>query len=282
MIEARIIADSISPAGCRITTFVLKYPRFIHSELMTHRAFSRNAASSRAIPIQRMIEAIRENPARPVHWGTAKPGMQAGEPLPPEKAEQAVAIWDEACHDAIAHAERLLELGVHKQVVNRLLEPFAHMTTLVTATEWENFFALRAHPDAQPEFQVLAYRMLAAYLANEPVQVPVGGWHIPFGDRMPDGLTEEERLKIATARCARVSYLTFDGEFAPEKDFALHDRLAQAGHWSPFEHCARALPEAVPSGNLVGWRQYRKEFPDENRRADLKGILATKPDWITL
>ncbi|MGI8546728.1 MAG: FAD-dependent thymidylate synthase [Gemmatimonadaceae bacterium] len=276
MISATIFADSRNQSWNRITTFRLEYPRWIHAEIMTHRVFSRNAASSRAIPIERMIQSVLVNPAEPVEWGTNKPGMQAGAPLGREETIVARAAWQRAAQAAADHARTLLALGVHKQIANRLLEPFAHMTTLVTATEWDNFFSLRAHPDAQPEFQELAYTMLDAYLSSGPADLAPGEWHIPFGDMMPDGLTDEDRLKIATARCARTSYLTFDGQIVVEKDIPLHDRLASAGHWSPFEHSACALESDTWSGNFRGFRQYRKQFAGENRRADLHQIAASR------
>ena len=154
MISARIVADSLNTdKSHRLTTFVLTYNRYIHSEIMTHRMFSRNAASSRAIPVKRMIKNIRDNPARPISWGQNQKGMQAEENICIENESIAIKIWDESCWNAIKSAERLINLGVHKQIANRLLEPFAHMTTIVTATEFNNFFHLRAHKDAQPEFR---------------------------------------------------------------------------------------------------------------------------------
>lgn len=265
MIEAKIIADSINPVGDRITTWVLTYPRFIHSEIMTHRVFSRNAASSRAIPVQKMIDNIETNPATPIHWGKNQKGMQAEEELTPELQSEAAQQWLAAAKDAIKNAKALLGIGVHKQIANRLLEPFAHMTTLLTGTEFENFFGLRAHKDAQPEFRALAEKMLALYNESTPTSLAHGGWHIPFGDQMPTTLLPE-KLKIATARAARVSYLTFEGKIDKDKDFELHDDLADNGHWSPFEHCAYALDTSRRSGNFVGWEQYRKLFQQENRK----------------
>jgi thymidylate synthase ThyX len=279
VIEARIIADSVGPWGKRITTFVLTYPRFIHAELMTHRVFTRNAASSRAIPVNKMIEAVLANPAMPVEWGTAKSGMQAGPALQGEEARGAAETWRAAMRSAVGFTHELLTRGVHKQIANRLIEPFSHITTLVTATEWENFFALRAHADAQPEFQDLAwYPMLDAFLESVPTPLAAGEWHVPFGDRMPPELSEPERLRVATARCARISYLTFEGEINVADDFRLHDRLRDAGHWSPFEHCARAMDAPGWSGNFHGWEQYRKLFPAENRSGvDLRELRDNRP-----
>lgn len=281
MISAKIIADSVNPDGKRITTWVLTYPRFIHSEFMTHRAFSRNAASSRAIPVEKMLKSIEDNPALPEFWGANQKGMQAAHELSDVQKINAIACWLTTSCVAMAAVSHLLKLGLHKQLANRLLEPWAHMTVIATATEHHNFFALRAHPDAQPEFQTLAYRMLERYLQSNPVAKGWNEWHIPFGDRMPEGLSLIDRLKVATARCARISYLTFEGEIELVKDLELHDRLAASGHWSPFEHCARAGDFA--EGNFDGWLQYRKDFGNENRTCvDLSAILATKPDWISL
>lgn len=275
-IEAKIIADSVNVVGNRITTFVCVYPRFIHSEILTHRLFSRNAASSRAIPIKKMIDMVRENPAMPMHWGKNQKGMQATEQI--EDVASAQKVWLDAMEQAIKHAEMLTTQGVHKQVVNRLLEPFVHMTTIITATEFGNFFNLRAHKDAQPEFQELAFQMLNAYANNPPVFKKPGEWHIPFGDQFIDEeLTVQQKLKIATARAARVSYLTFDGNIDHEKDYVLHDLLRNDGHLSPFEHSACALSSSEASGNLRGWQQYRKLFTDEHKQQiDINKLIKDK------
>lgn len=287
MISVRIIKDSLNQHGQRLTSAILTYPRFIHSELMTHRVFSRNAASSRAIPVSRMIEAIRKEPAMFEYWGSNKKGMQAGAQLDFNDLNLAKEIWLESAEFAIRQAERLIDLGLHKQNANRLLEPFSHMTTMVTCSDWDGFFSLRAHKDAQPEFQVLAYRLLAAYLESTPTLMADGWWHIPFDDKMPEGCPVDVKLKIATARCARLSYLTFDGKFDPEDDIRIHDQLASSGHWSPFEHCAQAQKarQDLDQGNFTGWTQYRKQFSTEFpvlSHHDLEQILANRPDWFQL
>src|ERR1700761_6199615 len=165
--SARVLLDSRSPSGARLTTFEVRYPRFIHSEMMTHRMFSRNAASSRAIPIKKMIAAVRDEPALPVYWGRNQTGMSAREEIPPEIAELARAQWQSALEDALRHAERLAEkdIDLHKQLVNRLLEPFAWITVIITASDWANFFTQRCHEDAQPEIKRIADMMLAEYTA---------------------------------------------------------------------------------------------------------------------
>lgn len=266
-----IIADSINPDGQRVTSFLLTYPRFIHSELMTHRAFSRNAASSRAIPIEKQIEQVTTNPAMPVRWGKNGKGMQDHGAFEGDEEATAKEYWGWAAAAAVEQARELSNLGLHKQIVNRVLEPFVWMTTLVTATQFENFFSLRVHKDAQPEFQHLAYMMLKRYLANKPEAKGWGEWHVPFGDKMTDGLDNATKLKVATARAARTSYLTMDSKIDIAKDVDLHDRLAESGHWSPFEHAA--IAEQGRGGNFNGWKQYRQMFPNENRKCDLQKLL---------
>jgi thymidylate synthase ThyX len=282
MITAKILLDSLNPAGDRITTFLLTYPRIIHAEFMTHRVFSRNASSTRAIPTRKIIEAVKENPFIPTWWGKNEPGMKAREELDDTIADQfrnvdgkmvpltrraaAKHDWLVARDSAVAHAERLVELGLHKQIAGRVLEPFSHITVIVTGTEFENFFALRAHEDAQPEIQELARIALDLYNINDPRRLKEGEWHIPFGDKMPEGADLSLQLTISTARCARLSYLTFDGAMNVEKDIEIHDDLSTNGHWSPFEHQAQALGSSIRVGNFTGWKQYRKTFVGENRR----------------
>jgi thymidylate synthase ThyX len=254
----------------------VRYPRFIHSEFMTHRVFSRNAASSRAIPIKKMIAAIREEPAMPVHWGRNQSGMSAREAVEPEIEARARAEWQAALDDALRHAERLsdAEIDLHKQLVNRLLEPFAWITVIVTATEWANFFTQRAHEDAQPEIKRLAELMLEAYRASEPADVAAGAWHLPLVQPDERDLPDAFLCKLSVARCARVSYLTHDGKRDHDRDIELYERLLGGGangHWSPFEHVATPAAAAdVRSANFVGWEQFRKRFPDE--------VAATFPD----
>jgi thymidylate synthase ThyX len=268
--SARVLLDSRAPSGARLTTFEVRYPRFIHSEMMTHRMFSRNAASSRAIPIKKMIAAVREDPALPVHWGRNQTGMSAREEIPADVAERAKAEWHLALADALRHAERLAEkdIDLHKQLVNRLLEPFAWITVLITATDWANFFTQRAHEDAQPEIKHIAELMLAEYRASEPAAVAQGNWHLPLIQPDERDLPEEFLCCISVARCARVSYLTHDGKRDHEKDIELYERLLGGGangHWSPFEHVATpALTAADRSANFTGWEQFRKRFPQEH------------------
>ena len=268
--SARVLLDSRSAAGARLTTFEVRYPRFIHSELMTHRVFSRNAASSRAIPIKKMIAAVREDPALPVYWGRNQTGMSAREEIAPDVAERAREEWQAALEDALRHAERLAskDIDLHKQLVNRLLEPFAWITVIITATEWTNFFTQRCHPDAQPEIKHIAEMMLSAYRASAPAPVAAGSWHLPLIQDDERDLPDDLLCKLSVARCARVSYLTHDGTRDHDRDLELYERLLGGGangHWSPFEHVATPAPSADQwSANFAGWEQYRKRFPQEH------------------
>lgn len=267
--SARILLDSLASNSFRLTSWELTYPRFIHSELMTHRDFSRNASSSRAIPVAKMIERIEENPAHPIWWGKNQSGMQAKEELDRKEKEAVQQEWHLAMQDAIRHARVMHELGAHKQIVNRILEPFTLITTLVTATNFENFFSLRYHTDAQPEFGYLAKLMADLYYNTEPRVVHVGWWHLPFiqndeWDQFPLNVLRQ----VSVARCARVSYLTHVGKRDIQKDLELHDQLLTGsghGHWSPFEHVAQAQYTARSSGNFFGWEQYRKQFHNERQ-----------------
>lgn len=271
MITAIVIEDSVSEVGKRLTTVELSYPRFIHSELMTHRAFSRNAMSSRAVPVAKMIQQVLERPVVPFEWGLNEPGMQSTKLADAAKAKLANEIWLEASRNAAGFADALYILGIHKQLVNRLLEPFQWMRTIVTATEWANFFELRDHKDAEPHFQFLAKAIKLAI--NESVPVERGtdpfattSWHLPY-------VSAQERAselflqlaKVSGARCARVSYLTHDGKDPSLlKDIALYENLvgSKPMHASPIEHqgfpCDGSRRNQKMAGNFVGWVQYRK------------------------
>lgn len=277
LIQATILADSISEAGVRLTTMELVYPRFIHSELMTHRVFSRNASSSRAIPTKRAIKMIRENPAVPASWRMNQAGMQGYEVASEETTRSAQEVWLAAMEDAIRHAEAMDALGIHKQVVNRITEPFSHIKVVVTSVYWDNWFGLRDHPAADPTIAALAAAMRQAYDASEPKLLRRAEWHLPY-------ITEQELAihgvnlckKISAARCARTSYNNHDGsKTTVQGDVDLHDRLLvdQPIHASPAEH--QATPDFRVNargmwmnpdkhGNLHGWIQYRKLLANEN------------------
>lgn len=282
--QVLIIADSISQEGKRITTFQLRYWRGIHSELMAHRVFSRNAGSSRARPSGKIIEQVINDPWGPIHWGKNEPGMQANAELEGVALDIAKNAWRDAAYAAGHRAKTMLVHGVHKQIVNRLLEPFTYIDVVVTATDYANWFALRDHKDAQPEIQELARMMRDAMNVSIPKLLKPGEWHLPYITKEDweaayeyalnhGGLGDEDAAlellkKASAARCARVSYKLFDGSNANfEKDLELFNRLlvSQPLHASPAEHIASpdvlvdsAWQQPKLHGNLHGWVQYRR------------------------
>jgi thymidylate synthase ThyX len=291
MIEAKIIADSINAKGKRITSFVVTMPRIVLAELNTHRVFSRNSASSRAIPFAKMLEMVKTKPFMPIAWMKEHKGMQGTDYFtdPVEIAELEKAYLA-ARDSAVAHAENLSALGLTKQIVNRGLEAYMWHTVIITACDFENFISLRAHEAAEIHIQKLAFLMLDELNNSTPKLLQPGDWHIPFGDKMdeeqlkqllpkvqPDSVNwyldaiQELKVKVATARCARVSYTVVGEEGKPDNydaDVKLHDRLLSMGHLSPFEHCAQCTDEEKWFGNFYCWKQYRKILPNENRTDD--------------
>ncbi len=273
--SAKIIADSIGSYGgtnSRLITIQLRYPRLVHSEFNTHRVFSRNASSSRAIPVAKMIEQVRTDPAAPYVWTTNKPGMQGDVVTDPELIAKYDQMWIEAANQAADNAEVLMGEGLHKQVVNRILEPFQWISVIVTATEWANWFELRNHKDADPTIKRLAEVMLKAIEESEPKHLIAGEWHLPYVSKEEkSALPIATLVKISAARCARVSYLTHDGAFPDvDKDIALYERLVGSRplHASPIEHQARVInlnnDEIGLNGNFSPlWVQHRKLLETE-------------------
>lgn len=324
MIKAEIIADSLNEFGNRLTTFVCVFPRIVLSEFNTHRMLSRNSASSRAIPFEKMVKMVEENPFIPIKWMKEHKGMQGSEyftntdslPLGSRNipyTEMLEKRWLASRDSAVNSSKGLSKDGLTKQICNRLLEPFMWHTVIVTGSEWENFFTLRAHPAAEIHIADLAEKMLVAYNDNVPKQLKAGEWHIPFGDKITDKWDEFEhvlyngekitwapegyklavvelKIKIATARCARVSYLNFEGKDDYQADVNLHDNLIRMGHFSPTEHCAKAMSKDEYNsylsgdygvdwetrqivsdghgfcGNFRGFIQYRKMLEGENKK----------------
>lgn len=322
MISVTVIADSINAQGNRITTFKLRYPRFIHAEFMTHRVFSRNASSSRAVPFAKLLAEVKSPTERaaPVFWGAEQKGMQTGGELSDLKSEVygpdatpisprslARIAWANAAEAAAAYAERLAATGVHKSIVNRLLEPFSHINVVCTATEYDNFFGLRLDTAAEPTMRALAKEMWVAQCNHTPQPLKPGEWHLPFVTKMDamtiadyvyfarEGLQPGERdtedtiknknddimRRVSVARCARVSYESFETgkRSTVEEDLKLYDRLlgAQPLHASPAEHQATpdsrtpkdghysdAWDKPEEHGNFTGWRQYRKMLAGES------------------
>lgn len=295
MITAKIIADSVARNGKRLTTFELEFPKFLVGEFNTHRAISRNSASSRAIPFSKMVENIMENPAMPVFWGKNQSGMSAIEELDSTNKkltnidvgkiffklveltdiEYAQYLWLDARNAAIESAEKLNALGCHKQIVNRIIEPWMTTKVIATATDWDNFFFLRNHKDAQPEIAFLAKLMVEEYQKSIPIELNYEEWHIPYIEtyRPADGefryvsngqeLSLNEALILSTSLCAQVSYRKSDDSL--EKAQNIFDKLINSRpmHSSPAEHQGTPHIDANHiSGNFRGWIQHRHTLKD--------------------
>lgn len=294
MYQTKILLDSIGPAGVRLTTWELTYPRFVHAELMTHRVFSRNSASSRAIPVKKMLERIEQTPAIPKHWGKNQSGMQANEEFHEEERERLEKKWRSFALQMIAASKEFEQIGVHKQITNRLTEPWMFITVIVSSTSFTNWFRLRHHKDAQPEIKWVAEDMLPKYRASTPQVLRDGEWHLPlvtgidYAQLLAEGFTTQEIKAISAGRVARVSYLTHEGTREPKKDIELGMRLGTQNppHMSPLEHVAQAMTTGdwnkrlfdllhasdvadlpfnpMMLGNFTGWMQFRKEFENEH------------------
>lgn len=320
MYKTEILADSINPQGNRITTMKITFPRMMLAELNTHRMFSRNSASSRAIPFKKMVKMVEENPFIPIAWQKDHKGMQGTKYFTNEEdIKNNIETWLTARDYTIKQAEGLNNYhGVTKQLCNRLLEPFMWHTVIVTATEWENFFNLRCpqyningnifrskkdalkkysndikydnlldwlhinQSQADIHIQAIAELMWDAMNESTPTKLEAGEWHIPFSNDLDLNSTNDKSfleilskkinhtsmaysedmeklaIKIATARCARISYQTLgdNPKIDYEADIRLHDMLAESGHWSPFEHVAKAMTDEEYS-------MYRIEMPDK-------------------
>ena len=267
-ISAKVICDSISEQGVRLTTFEIEYPRIVMSEFNTMRAISKNSSSSRAIPVSKMLEHTKSINLKPIYFGSKKSGMQAGDELDGNDLINAKLFWEAALFDAVTWATELDELGVAKEVTNRLVEPFQLVKVVCTATDWDNFFNLRLHPDADPNICMLAYKMYQAMQESEPTELKDGEWHLPYveivnavkGDKNepckaychPNGydfLTLEQAIKYSAASCASVSYRTEN--MTLEKADKIFDMLIKAEviHASPFEHLATPISKEIEIEN---------------------------------
>lgn len=288
--SAKVIADSISPTGDRLTTIETRFHRYVLAEFNTHRAFSRNSASSRAIPAKKVRRAVLNDPAMPLHWGANRPGMSAKDELVGWRLWTAKFVWSMAIRGASLAHWLEEKIGLHKQVTNRLLEFANWHTAIVSATEWENFFCQRDHPDAAPEMQAVAWQIRQARTKSEPSRVNVNSysssWHLPYitSREWNDTRNDIQVLRmISVARCARVSFLNHDGIRSIADDLALYRKLVTGGftivddargqipnpiHWSPLEHVATPAPQSdhLP-GNFKGWRQLR-HHPIAKARSD--------------
>ena len=318
--QAKLLAYSQGPFQKPLATLECRYPKFIHAEALTHRILeiqpnlhvslmvpdglmydqnlSRNASSSRAIPVKRLIEDVLSDPVIPMVFGKNQSGMAARQNFEGAEAQEAKRLWLQARDAAVLHAQKLSDFGVHKQIVNRIIEPFCHIKVVITGTEWNNFFGLRMHKDAQPEICDLATQMYDLMQRRQPKPLAMGEWHLPYiedydwdkadeyarKDRITRDIPQHTELleivkKVSVARCARTSYNNFEGKISTiEEDIKLYDFLVVAVplHASPAEH--QATPDILfqsyvcnspswnePSkhGNLMGYLQLRKLLPNE-------------------
>jgi thymidylate synthase ThyX len=271
--SATVIKDSISPFGVRLTTLEVVLPRFVAVDFNTHRSNSRNGASSRAIPIEKRIAAALNDPFIPARFTKNCKGMAATEYLTGEEHARARAAWLKARDNAVESAREMAAIGVHKGLVNRLLEPFLWHKILVTATEWSNYDALRCHPDTQDEMRIPSEMMRDARAASTPRLLQPGEWHLPYVEDTEAHELGTDALYDSVGRCARISTLTHDGKRSPEADIALTTREMAAGHMSPAEHVACVAEHTGFIGNFRGWKQLRKFFPNEH---DFGLILAAR------
>lgn len=277
---AKVIADSITPHGRRLTTVEATIHRFVLAELNTHRVFSRNSASSRAIPLVKQLDRMADNPAWPVSWPAEQPGMQGGAELDPHDLTDAQNLWQDVYSYTWERVSQYLNMKpsgnerLHKSVVNRLLEPFMYHTVIISATEWDGFFAQRCSPLAQPEIRIVAEAIRDAITLSEPVtryaadglaldRADWMGWHLPYmtqQDLRDCASCGEDPRHVSAMRCARVSYLTHDGVRDVQVDAEKYRDLVSASppHWSPLEHVARPAEEFEMAGaNFRGWVQLR-------------------------
>lgn len=287
---AKILADSVSRFGFRLTTFEVTFPRIVLAEFNTHRMLSRNSASSRAIPIEKMLRLVNGNPYIPSKWGRNQKGMQAYEEILGEDALLCEKNWLLARDMMVEQVQKLSKIGLHKQTTNRLLEPFMWHTAIITATDWDNLWHLRDHAAAHPDIRTPVHMMLELFDQSDPQLLEDGVWHTPLiFDKDYEELSMDDLVKVSIGRCARVSYLTHDGRRSIEEDLGMLEKLEGPGHMSPLEHSARPMDEkelelfATPEliwdadnkewfntgetkhylGNFEGWVQYRKLIPGE-------------------
>ncbi len=265
MISAKIILDSISEVGARLTTMEVVMPRIILAEFNTHRMFSRNSASSRAVSVKKKIEEARNNPFIPVVWTQNERGMQGKPVVEVPLIQGGEETWLQACESACIMATALDNYGFHKQICNRLLEPFLWHTVLVTATEWENFFEQRCSSLAEPHMEILANAMRDAINKSFPNKLCLGDWHLPYAPVKTDVqvYSKKSLILISAARCARVSYQRHGEETNSFQDIQIGEKLLAASppHWSPFEHQAQSTGAPnVYYANFKGWLQARHSF----------------------
>jgi hypothetical protein len=274
--EAKVIADSVNSCGNRMTTMSWTFPRFILAEVNTHRMLSKNASSSRYMPVESIIQKVENTPALPAFWGSDKKGMVAGDELEGDDLDYAKWHWNDARRYAIQKTKILQINGLYRGLTNRLLEPWMPCTIIISGTNgWANLFALRCHPAAQHEFQRIANLARTARDASVPRLLKHGEWHLPFIDEdLRDCKCEayiEEAKKCSAIRCARASRYSAEGETTVERDLKSYNNLVNSNppHASPFEHVAMALDNSEHHRNLRGFLPMRVDIPNDYQEDNL-------------
>lgn len=295
-ISAKMIKDSITEDGRRLTTILTESPLSYHPQNLTHRMFSRNASSSRAQPSTVIIQNVIDDPVYPVRWSKNQRGMQGFEDLDPDKIIQAIEVWDAHRASTLDATRKLNELGLHKQYANRLLTPHQHIKVLWTTVSWDNFMHLRNHPDAQPEEQLFAQAVQEVLDNSTPEVLLHGQWHLPW-IREEDwnlgrdfiacekGLSFKEvrdievlelMKNISASRCATLSYGNANGSPSTfDKDLARIGKLmTDPLHASPFEH--QATPDkliSVQKSILINDEWVEQDVSSEWEHPELHGNL---------
>ena len=279
MYSAKVVADSIGPSGCRITTLEVTYPLAVHWDFLRHQSFSmyeqvHSVASNRAIPTNTYLRRIIEDPAEPLWWGKNQPGMVAREEMTGWRLIFGKRIHAFVRFVCVVGAWAMTKLGFHKEVANWNAMPHAWVTQIVTATEWENFDALRIHPAARAEMRKIATMMRDARNASTAQELGVGGWHLPYvsNDEIvkaymihDDGDDADALLRnVSAARCARVSIVKQGERQGMTVEFSKASKLQSDGHMSPFDHPAMALATPERVANLRGFKSARKFIPNED------------------
>jgi len=281
--SAKVIADSIGPSGCRITTLEVTYPLAVHWDFLRHQVFSmyeqvHSVASNRAIPTNIYLRRILDNPAEPLRWGKNQPGMVAREEVTGWRLWLGKRIFAVGRFAAVVVGLILNRLGFHKEVANWSAMPHAWVTQIVTATDWENFDALRIHPAARAEMCKIATMMRDARNTSIPQELGEGGWHLPYVHLIEILRAYEEHepdeadvflRKVSAARCARVSIVKQNEYREVSVEIGKADALQSMGHMSPFDHPAMALATSERVGNLRGFKSARKFIPNEDNFAKL-------------
>jgi hypothetical protein len=260
LFDVRVILASEAPWGERIATIVARYPRFFHQEVLTHKDLVRNASSSRAIPFRKMLKITRKGMAAPIYWGKNKPGMAAHEELTGLALWWAKFMWYTTGHIVLSCAWLMSFSNVHKQIINRMIEPWTYINVQITATNWERMLSLRLDKAAQPEFQLLALLIRTALVEATYQKLRRGEWHLPWvrpGETMTLSLLNAK--KVSAARSARLSYTPIgEPTINVKKDIELADLLLEQKHLSPFEH--QATPVKGRYAAFDGWSNYRTEL----------------------